>query len=176
MQPTILYIHEPEARLTPEALRNLWAGLSAEEDCAWRLERCRAQRRGEWLILLDEAFDGRHLTNRLRRLSRKLAAPVMHISHDERLNEMSLHVWKQGQTAVTLSADGTGASLPLLSRALGWQVHRDGPDPEAFAALFGWTDVDAVHSLCSAIRPARALPHLTKLMGIDPFEAWRTIT
>ena len=30
MQPTILYIHDQEARLTPEALRNLRAGLSAE--------------------------------------------------------------------------------------------------------------------------------------------------
>lgn len=176
MQPTILYIHDPTAILAPEALRNLWAGLSAEEDSTWRLERCRTQRRGEWLILLDEAFDGRHLENRLRRLSRKFAAPMMHICHDERLNEMSLHVWKQGQTAVTLSADGTGASLPLLSRALGWQVRHDRPGPEAFAALFGWTDADAVRSLCTAIRPAQALPHLTKLMGLDPLEAWRTIT
>lgn len=176
MQPTILYIHDPTAGLAPEALRNLWAGLSAEEDRAWRLERCRAQHAGEWLILADEAFDGRHLENRLCRLSRKLAAPVMHISHDERLNEMSLHVWKQGQTAVTLSADGTGASLPLLSRALGWEVRRTVPDPKAFAALFGWTDVDTVQRLCAAIRPAQALPHLTKLMGLDPLEAWRTIT
>ena len=150
MQPTILYIHDPTALLAPQALRNLWAGLSAEEDRPWRLERCRAQRCGEWLILVDEAFDGRLLENRLRRLTRKLTAPVMHICHDAPLNELHLHIWQQGQAAHTLSADGTGAGLPLLSRALGWQVRRDGPDPEAFAALFGFADMEAGRSLCSA--------------------------
>lgn len=173
MLPTILYIHDPAARLAPEALRQTWADLSAAEDCAWRLERCRAQRCGEWLFLLDEAFDGRLLENRL---SRKLPAPVMHFCHDERLNEMSLHVWKQEQPAVRVSADGTGAGLPLLSRALGWEVRRPESDPAAFAALFGWTDVEAVRGLCTAARPAQALPHLTKLMGLDPLEAWRAIT
>lgn len=133
------------------------------------------QRRGEWLLLLDEAFDGRHLENRLRRLSRRITAPVMHICHDERLNELHLRIWKQGQTAGAISADGTGDELPLLSRALGWQVRRDRPDPEAIAALSGWTDTEAVHALCTAIRPAQALPHLTSLMGLDPLEAWRTI-
>lgn len=47
MQPTILYIHDPASDLAPEALRELGAVLSAEEDRAWRLERCRARRRGD---------------------------------------------------------------------------------------------------------------------------------
>ena len=94
MQPTILYIHDPAAAHAPQALRELWAGLSPSEDRPWRLERCRAQRCGEWLILVDEAFDGRHWENRLRRLTRKLTAPVMHICHDAPLNELHLHVWR----------------------------------------------------------------------------------
>lgn len=130
MQPAILYIHDPAAHLSPEPLRSMWAGLSPEGSCAFRLASSRAQRVGDWLILLDEGYDGRLLENRLRRLTRKLSAPVMHIEWDERLDELHLHIWQQGQQVSGLSADGVGTELPLL----------------------------------------------TELMGLDPLEAWRTIT
>lgn len=175
MLPTILYIHDPKTRLSPESLQRQWMELSPEESRAFRLEKCRVQRTGDWLILVDEAYDGRLLENRLRRLSRKLPAPVMHLQWDERLDELYLHVWRQGQQAVSLSVDGVGAGLPLLSRALGWEVRRTATDPEALAAMFGWTDAEAVRRLCAAVRSAQALPLLTKLMGLDPLEAWRTI-
>lgn len=176
MLPTILYIHDPTMRLLAETLRQQWAELSREESRAFRLEKCRAQRNGDWLILVDEAYDGRLLENRLRRLSRKLAGPVMHIHWEEGLEEMHLYVWRQGQQSGSLSVDGVGAGLPLLSRALGWEVRRVKTAPEAFAALFGWTDVASVRSLCAATRPSQALPSLRKLMGLDPLEAWRSIT
>lgn len=176
MLPTILYIHDPAAHLSPEPLCSMWAELSPEESRAFRRTGCRAQRIGDWLILLDDAYDGRLLENRLRRLTRKLPAPVMHVEWDEGLDELHLHIWQQGQQVSSLSADGVGAGLPLLSRALGWEVAREHTDPQRLAAVFGWTDAEAVRSLCSASRPAQALPPLTKLMGLNPLEAWRTIT
>ena len=176
MQPTILYIHDPAAHLSPEPLCSMWAALSPEDSRVFRRTGCRAQRVGDWLILLDEGYDGRLLENRLRRLTRKLSAPVMHIEWDERLDELHLHIWQQGQQVSDLSADGVGTELPLLSRALGWTVARERTDPQRLAALFSWTDAEAVRSLCSASRHAQALPLLTKLMGLDPLEAWRTIT
>lgn len=176
MLPTILYIHDPAARLSPEPLRQQWAGLSGEDSRTWRLQNCRTQRIGDWLLLMDDAYDGRLLENRLRRLSRNLPAPVMHIEFDKRLDELHLNVLQQGQIACTAAADGVGANLPLLSQALGWEVHRAAPDAEAFAAVFGWTDAEAIRNLCAATRPAQALPHLIKLMELDPLEVWRTIT
>ncbi|MBQ7851213.1 MAG: hypothetical protein IJ343_15920 [Clostridia bacterium] len=176
MQPTILYIHDPAALLSPEPLCSMWAALSPEESRAFRLMSCRVQRIGDWLLLLDGICDGRLLENRLRRLSRDLPAPVMHMEWDERLDELHLHVWQQGQQVSSLSADGVGTELPLLSRALGWAVTRERTDPQRLAALFSWTDAEAVRHLCSASRPAQALPPLTKLMGLNPLEAWRTIT
>ena len=75
-----------------------------------------------------------------------------------------------------LSPEDSRAFRRTGCRALGWAVTREHTDPQRLAALFSWTDAEAVRSLCSASRPAQALPLLTKLMGLDPLEAWRTIT
>ena len=145
---------------TPE-LEALWRRLA---DAAAR--SCTVVRRGPWLTLRDASHPGRNLDAKLRRLSGKLPCPILHIWRTEP-DSLSMQAWQAGQCIAELTADGSGEHLPMVSRMLGWEVRRDRPDPETFAALFGWTDAT---SLCAARTPADALPPLTQLMGIDPLE------